>query len=162
VVVFVLPCNYLVLGEHLALPHSCAHHQPSLLDACCNAVISEGGLKLVKANEVGHDACCRIPLLPISLSLVLKLLGGVILIGLFSQRCCIIEWMVALLKLMYCFFIGAKASLPTPYRTSSFPASCAPRYLVYASAFPYVAQGSNLDGLRSLLLQELQLHMHLD
>ncbi len=36
-------------------------------------------------------------------------------------------------KLMCCFFSGAKASLPTPYRRSSFPASCAPRYSVYAS-----------------------------
>jgi hypothetical protein len=55
----------------------------------------------------------------------------VILIVVFSQRCCIIKWMVALLKLMYCFFSGAKASSLTPYRRSSFPASCAPRYLVY-------------------------------
>ncbi len=56
----------------------------------------------------------------------------VILIAVFSQRCRIIEWMVALPKLMYCFFSGARASLPTPYRRSSFPASCAPRYSVYA------------------------------
>ncbi len=36
-------------------------------------------------------------------------------------------------KLMYCFLSGARALLPTPYRRSSFPASCAPRYSVYAT-----------------------------
>ncbi len=54
------------------------------------------------------------------------------MIAILSRRCCIIEWMVALPKLMYCFFSSARESLPTPYRRSSFPASCAPRYLVYA------------------------------
>jgi hypothetical protein len=38
--------------------------------------------------------------------------------------------MIALPKLMYCFF--SRASLPTPYRRSYFPASCVPRYSVYA------------------------------
>jgi hypothetical protein len=73
---FVLPCNHLVLGEFLALPHSRAHCHHYLLDACCNAVFSKEGLKLVEAGEVGRDACCRIPLFPISLSLVLQLLEG--------------------------------------------------------------------------------------
>ncbi len=66
------------------------------------------------------------------LALYSKFREVVILIAVFSQRCSIIGWMVALLKLMYCFFSNARASLPTPYRRSSFPASCAPRYLVYA------------------------------
>jgi hypothetical protein len=73
---FVLPYNHLVLGEHLAFPHSCACHHCHFLDACCDAAVSKGGSKHVEAGEVGRDACCRIPLLPISLSLVLKLLGG--------------------------------------------------------------------------------------
>jgi hypothetical protein len=54
------------------------------------------------------------------------------LIAIFSRRCRIIDLMVSLPKLMYCFLSGARASLPTPYSGSSFPASCAPRYLVYA------------------------------
>jgi hypothetical protein len=54
------------------------------------------------------------------------------LIAVFSRMCCIIEWMVALLKLMYCFFISTRASSPTSYKRSSFPASCVLRYLVYA------------------------------
>ena len=73
---FVLPCNHLVLGEHLALPHSRACRHCHLLDAWRDAAVSKGGLKLVEAGEVGCDACCWIPLLPISLGLVLELLGG--------------------------------------------------------------------------------------
>ncbi len=56
----------------------------------------------------------------------------VILIAIFSRRCSINEWKVALPKLMYCFFSGVKASSPTPYSRSSFPDSCAPRYSVCA------------------------------
>jgi hypothetical protein len=55
----------------------------------------------------------------------------VILIAVFSRRCNIIKWMVALPKLMYCFFSGAWVLLPMPYRRSFFPASCALRYSVY-------------------------------
>ncbi len=54
------------------------------------------------------------------------------MIAIFSQRCSIIEWMVASPKLMYCFFSSARASSPTPYRRSSFPVSYALRYSVYA------------------------------
>ncbi len=73
---FVLPCNHLVLGEHFSPPHSCACRHCHLLDACCNAAVSKGDSKLVKADELDRDACRRNPLFPISLSLVLKLLGG--------------------------------------------------------------------------------------
>jgi hypothetical protein len=69
---------------------------------------------------------------PYPSALYLNFWEVVILIAIFSQRCRIIEWMVALPKLMYCFFSSAKASSPTPYRRRSFPASCAPRYSVYA------------------------------
>jgi hypothetical protein len=71
----VLPQNHLVLSEHFALPHSCACRHRHFLDACPNALVGKRGLKLVKAIEVGLNAGCWIPLLPVPLSLALKLLG---------------------------------------------------------------------------------------
>ncbi len=70
--------------------------------------------------------------------------------------------MVALPKVMYCFFSSARASSPRPYRRSSFPAFCAPRYSVYAVCFPCVAQWFVLAGLHLLLLHGLQLSMCLN
>jgi hypothetical protein len=71
----VLPCNHLVLSEHLPLPHSCASRHCHFLDACHNAAVGKGGSKLIEAGEIGRDVCCHVPLLPVPLSLVLKLLG---------------------------------------------------------------------------------------
>ncbi len=72
----VLLCNHLVIDEHRALTHSCPCHHCHFLDACCNATVGKRGLKRVKASEVSRNACCWVPLLPVPLGLVLKLLGG--------------------------------------------------------------------------------------
>ncbi len=69
---------------------------------------------------------------PYPLALYSNFWEAVILNAIFSQRCNVIEWMVAVPKLMYYFLSGTGGLLRMPYRRSSFPASCAPRFSVYA------------------------------
>jgi len=58
---FVLPSNHLILGEHLTFPHPRASRHHHFVDIRRDAAICEGGAKLVKAGEVGRDACCWDP-----------------------------------------------------------------------------------------------------
>ncbi len=71
----------------------------------------------------------RLHCLPYPSALYSNFWEVVILIVIFSWRCRISlsEWLCC-----QSIFNGVKASLPTPYRRSSFPASCAPRNSVYA------------------------------
>jgi hypothetical protein len=72
----VLPRNHLVLGEHLALPHSPTCHHCHFLNACQDAVVGKRGSNLFKASEVGRNAGCWILVFPVPLGLVRELLGG--------------------------------------------------------------------------------------
>ncbi len=161
--IFVLPCNHLVLGEHLALPHPCACHHCHFLDACCDAAVSKVWFETCWGRW-SRPWCLSLDPTASRIPQPCTQTSGKWSSWLPSSH----KGVVSLSAWLHCWSWCTTSLAALGHHclcyTGEVPFLLLVRQDTWCTpfAFPCVAQWSVLDGPCSVLLQGLRLHIHLD